>query len=369
MSDRLAVFHDPKVLDHDTGRGVFEAGPMPFLAVTEDHPENADRVRNMVSILEHGPLAGRVEWHGGDAAPLDDMALFHDRAYLDGLAALDPAIAHNPTSTTVFGPGSWPIVRLASGLAIAAARHVWQGAGNLAYALVRPPGHHAQPAVADGYCFINNIGVAINVLRRDHGLTRACVIDWDVHHGNGTQDGFFADPDVLTVSMHMDHGAWGDTHRQTGAADEVGSGAGVGKNLNVPLPYGCGDEAYRRAFDAIVAPAVRAHAPELIVIACGQDANQFDPNGRQLVSMAGFRDLGARARALADELTGGKLLLVQEGGYAISYAAMCLHATMEGVLGTGQLMDDPIAFMPEVTDDLDDVIARIQAARDAALAG
>jgi acetoin utilization deacetylase AcuC-like enzyme len=200
-------------------------------------------------------------------------------------------------------------------------------------------------------------------------LKRACVIDWDVHHGNGTQEGFYADPDVLTVSMHMDHGAWGPSHTQTGGADEAGTGAGRGANLNVPLPCGRGDAAYARAFDEIVAPAVRAFAPELIVIACGQDANQFDPNGRQLVTMAGFRALGERARALADDLTGGKLVLVQEGGYAVSYAALCLNATLEGVLGTGETIADPIGFMPEATDDLDAVIARIKDARAAALAG
>jgi acetoin utilization deacetylase AcuC-like enzyme len=171
--DRIAVFFDPRVLDHDTGAGVFEAAPSPYLEVAEPHPENAARIRNMRSVLERGPLADRLDWPlaatGADEAAVDDMALFHDRAYLESLAAMDADTAHSPTSTTVFGPGSWPIVRTGAGLAIAAARHVWTGEGTLAYALTRPPGHHAQPAVADGYCFINNIGVALNVLRRDHG--------------------------------------------------------------------------------------------------------------------------------------------------------------------------------------------------------
>ena len=121
------------------------------------------------------------------------------------------------------------------------------GDGSIAYALLRPPGHHAQPQMADGYCFFNNIGVAIEALRA-RGLKRAAVIDWDVHHGNGTQQGFYDDADVLTVSLHMNHGAWGVTHPQTGDVDEVGRASGLGKNLNLPMPYGSGDAAYLRVY-------------------------------------------------------------------------------------------------------------------------
>ena len=152
-------------------------------------------------------------------------------------------------------------------------------------------GHHAQPDMADGYCFFNNIGIAIENLR-NQGLKKAAVIDWDVHHGNGTQEGFYADADILTVSLHMNHGAWGDTHPQTGAVEEVGTGSGAGKNLNLPMPYGSGDKAYLRVFDEVVVPMVRRHQPEILFIAAGQDANQFDPNGRQLLSMSGFYELG-----------------------------------------------------------------------------
>ena len=122
------------------------------------------------------------------------------------------------------------------------------------------------------------------------------------------------------------------------------------------MPYGSGDIAYARVFDEIVAPAVRAHAPEILLVACGQDASQFDPNGRQLLTMAGFYDLGRRARALADECCAGRLALVQEGGYQPSYAAYCLHATLDGVLVREPGLADPIAFMPEVTDRLDSFI-------------
>ena len=366
MNDRLTVFYDDMVLEHDTGHGFFEAPASPYLAVQESHPENADRLRNMVAVLREGPLRDVLDWHGASPATEDQLLLFHEADYIAGLASKGSEEDLRATATTVFGPGSWPVAEMAAGLAIAAGRYVWGGEGRVAYALIRPPGHHAQPAVADGYCFLNNTGIAIEVLRCE-GLKRACVIDWDVHHGNGTQEGFYGDPDVLTVSLHMDHGAWGDSHRQTGGADEVGRAPGKGANLNIPLPYGSGDKAYQRAFDEIVAPAVRAFAPEILFIGAGQDANQFDPNGRQIVTMEGFRQLGCRARALADELCGGKLVLLQEGGYAVSYAAYCLHATLEGVLLRDPLLADPIAYMPEHCENLDQVLQALQDRRAAAL--
>jgi acetoin utilization deacetylase AcuC-like enzyme len=344
--DRIAVFFHPAVLDHDTGRGFFETRPSALLELAEPHPENAARLVNMKAVLERGPIAEHLDWVEGRPATRAELLLFHDAAYLDSLAALEGEERHWVTGTTPFAPGSHQAVLAAAGTTVAAADHVWSGHDKIAYALVRPPGHHAQPAQADGYCFINNIGVAIEAARQN-GLRRAAVIDWDVHHGNGTQQGFYADPDILTVSLHMDHGAWGPSHPQSGGAEEIGEGAGTGANLNIPLPMGAGDGRYLEAFDLQVAPALRRHKPELIVVAAGQDASQFDPNGRQCVTMAGFNALGRRARALAEELCGGRLVLVQEGGYAPSYAAYCLHATLDGVLGRSCSLKDPIAYLPD----------------------
>ena len=346
MADRLAVFFHPCVFDHDTGRGFFEAGASPYLELLEKHPENDARARNMLTILQQGPIKEVLDWYQGESAQRGDLERFHTSNYLDELESIPLTETRKFSSTTVFGPGSYLICCAAAGQVIAAANHVFDGASEIAYALLRPPGHHAQPQMADGYCFFNNIGVAIEALRA-RGLKKAAVIDWDVHHGNGTQQGFYDDADILTVSQHMNHGAWGSTHTQTGAVDEVGSGKGVGKNINLPMPYGSGDIAYLRAFDEIIVPAVRAHQPELLFVANGQDANQFDPNGRQLLSMKGFHELGKRARALADECCGGRLVLAQEGGYAISYAAYCLHASLEGVLHRQAGLPDPLAYMRE----------------------
>ena len=206
---------------------------------------------------------------------------------------------------------------------------------------------------------MNNIGVAIEEAKT-HGLKRVAVIDWDVHHGNGTQEGFYRDPDVFTVSLHMDHGAWGPNHQQTGAPEEAGEGDGRGANLNVALPFGSGDVTYHAAFDQLVAPEVERFEPELLIIACGQDANQFDPNGRQCVTMRGFHGLGSRAHVLAERCCDGRLVLVQEGGYALSYAAHCLHSTLEGALGEEESLRDPLAFLPEPVDTIEAMLASIE---------
>ena len=364
--DRLTVFYDERVLDHDTGAGFFEAKRSELLPIAEIHPENADRIRNIHGVLRNGPLGGVIDWHGADPASDPQLQRFHEPEYL---TAIEAELAQGewwPTTTTRFTATSLEPARVAAGLAVAAARHVWSGAGPIAYALCRPPGHHAQPTAADGYCLFNNIGVAIQELRA-HGLRRTAVIDWDVHHGNGTQEGFYSDPDVLTVSIHMDHGAWGPTHPQTGGADEVGAGPGAGTNVNVPLPYGAGDATYLRVFEEIVVPAVEAAEPEMIFIANGQDANQFDPNGRQNVTMNGFHQLGLRTRELAADLCDGRIVAVQEGGYALSYTAFCAHASLAGLLGRDVELDDPIAFLPDHVGDPDALVERLRSERNLAL--
>jgi acetoin utilization deacetylase AcuC-like enzyme len=197
-----------------------------------------------------------------------------------------------------------------------------------------------------GFCLLNNVAVTAAVLAARG--ERVAIVDWDAHHGNGTQAGFYARGDVLTVSVHMDHGSWGPDHPETGGREERGTGAGDGANLNVPLPYGAGDAALADALDRVVVPALRAFRPDAIVGACGQDASQFDPNARLNVSMAGFHRVGATLAAAADELTGGRLVLVQEGGYAQTYAALCLHETLAGASGRPPLLEDPLAYLPDV---------------------
>jgi acetoin utilization deacetylase AcuC-like enzyme len=347
MADRtIDVFWHDDTLLHDTGAGVFEHPPSPLIEVSELHPENDVRIRNIRSCLKLGPIANRLRWRDGRHATVAELEMLHDPGYIEHVRAFCEAGGGVLAWSTVVTAASWQAALASAGTAIGAVEAVLDGECDTAYALVRPPGHHAQPAMTDGYCLFSNTALAAEVARR-RGVERVAVIDWDVHHGNGTQQCFYDRGDVLTISLHMPHGSWSSSHPQTGSALEAGLGDGEGFNVNVELDYGSGDAAYVSAMERVVAPIVNAFEPGLILIAAGQDASQFDPNGRQNVSCGGFRSMGEIAQRLADRHCGGRMVLVQEGGYGRSYSAFCMHATLEGVLGTGQLLDDPMAYMPD----------------------
>ncbi|MGZ4431469.1 MAG: class II histone deacetylase [Gaiellales bacterium] len=353
-----AFWHDD-VLLHETGSGVFEHPPSPLIEVSELHPENDVRLRNIRSILTNGPLAGNVRWRDGRHAEQRDLEAVHDPDYVESVRAFCAGGGGVLAWSTVVVPGSWSAALAAAGTAMRATEAVLDRECAVSYALVRPPGHHAQPAMTDGYCLFNNVALCCELALR-RGVERVAVIDWDVHHGNGTQECFYHRDDVLTVSLHMPHGSWGPAHPQTGSALEAGLGDGAGYNVNVELPYGTGDAGYADAMRQVVVPIVDAFRPQLLLIAAGQDASQFDPNGRQCVSMRGFRALGGIARELAERHGDGRLVMVQEGGYGRSYSAFCQHAVIEGVLGLEPALSDPMAFLP---DDPARARAGIDAAR------
>jgi len=173
---------------------------------------------------------------------------------------------------TFLNPGSWDAALLAAGTTLSAMKHLLDGHGKVAYALVRPPGHHAQPSQADGYCFLNNAGLAVQ-LALDSGCKKVAVIDIDVHYGNGTAEGFYRSNKVLTISLHMNHGSWGPSHPQSGSVDELGEGEGYGYNLNIPLPNGTGDKGYICAFNELVVPSIQKFGPDMIVLVAGQDSS------------------------------------------------------------------------------------------------
>jgi acetoin utilization deacetylase AcuC-like enzyme len=360
-NQRVHVFWDERVLLHDTGRALHETAPPPWFDPTQPHTEGPERLVAMVAALRSGPLAEHVVWCAGRLAEVSELTRIHDPGYIESIARQCRADGGWVTGTTRLGAGSWEPLMAAAGTVLAATDAVLTEATPRAYALVRPPGHHAQKGQADGYCFFNHAALVADLARRS-GADRVAVIDWDVHHGNGTQDVFYARDDVLTVSLHMNHGAWGPSHPQTGRPDELGTGRGEGHNVNVPLPLGAGDTAYVRALDEVVIPIVEAYAPDLIVCASGQDASAFDPNGRHNVTMQGFRTIGSRMRGLADRMTGGRLVAVQEGGYNPSYAAFCLLATLEGLenVPVESHTADPLAYVPDQSLGVDEALSGVR---------
>ena len=205
-----------------------------------------------------------------------------------------------------------------------------RGAVRNAYALLRPPGHHAMSNRAMGFCIFNNAVVAAHYARRVYGLERIMLVDWDVHHGNGTQDAFYSDPSVLFVSLHQHN--W--YPRLSGELEQVGSGVGAGYTVNIPLPAGTGDRGYRAAFEQLVIPVGLHYKPQLIIISAGQDASWLDPLAQQMMSMDGFRQISTMMHTLAEDICGGKLVLLQEGGYSAAYVPYCTAAVIEPLLGS-----------------------------------
>ncbi len=345
-------WHDA-CLEHDTGEGLWELpGRWAWLDEPEPHPENAARLRTFRHALTHGPVAEHLTWSAGRFATAEELGRVHSAEYLSSLyAACTTGERVSLETNTVVGPGSWDAIRAAAGTALAAYEAVAAGRTRLAYALVRPPGHHAQRDLPDGYCMVNNAALVAETARR--AGRRVAVLDWDVHHGNGTQDVFRDTDDVLTISIHMRHGPWGANHVQTGGPEESGPA-----NLNIELSLGAGDTAYRRALDELAVPAIRAHGTDFLVCASGFDGSAFDPNGRHNLTAAGYRDIGRRVAEL-DLPT----VLTQEGGYLRGYSALCLHTLVEGLVGVAPMLDDPLAYVPDDTRLLDADLARAATAR------
>ena len=207
-----------------------------------------------------------------------------------------------------------------------------------AYALVRPPGHHAERDTGRGFCIFANVAIAATHARQVRGLERVAVVDWDVHHGNGTEHAFYDDPSVLTISIHQDN----NYPPNSGAMTDTGSGAGQGYNINVPLPAGSGVGAYVATFERVVAPALRNYRPELIIVASGLDASAMDPLASMMMTSDGYRKLTQVMLGVAHEVCGGRLVMCHEGGYSPAYVPFCGLAIMEELAGVRTELADPL---------------------------
>lgn len=342
--EKLGVFFSSDVLATRAPDGLFDRPPSALLEHQTFFAECPERIENIKSVMERGPSADLFDWHDGRHASDEEILTFHTESYLSSLKKWSEK-GHWATGTTFMPEGGMKTVSAGAGTTLLALDNIINGSFDKTYALVRPPAHHAAPDVADGYCFINAVGMAA-IRAIANGYKRVAVIDWDVHHGNGTQEGLYDRDDILFVSLHMDHGSWGNSHPQTGGAEETGRGIGQGYNLNIPLPMGSGDDTYTQALNRIVVPQLEKFAPDLIIVSNGHDANQFDPNGRQLITMAGFHKMGSILKCAADSLCQGKLLAVQEGGYNVAYVGFCAYASLLGLMGKDLDLDDPLALYP-----------------------
>ncbi len=363
MSARYGLAFDRRFLLHDTGV-ILTTLPDGSVLEAAEHPSSARIIQRIHALLEGSGLNRQLTPLPVRAATLDEVLAFHTADYLERFERLcrigtGDAGEHSPVSA-----GSWDAAFLAAGATIAAVEAVIDDVVSGAYVLARPPGHHAVADMGMGYCLLNNVALAALKAKR-RGVSRILILDWDVHHGNGTQAAFYADPAVLFISLHQED--WYPIGM--GALDQRGEGGGRGTTINIPLPAGTGDRGYLAALDRIVAPAARRFQPELIMVSAGQDASMMDPLGRMLVSMAGYRAMGQRVRALADELCQGRLVIVQEGGYSEVYTPFSTLGALEGAFGLSTGIADPFAEQSELvraisvfTPDTEIAIAAAEAA-------
>jgi acetoin utilization deacetylase AcuC-like enzyme len=293
-------------------------------------PTHVERAERLAAVHQAVDAAG--PWEGLSALeprPATDaqLATVHDPRLIAALKRACEQGGGRIDSDTYLTADSWEPATLAAGAAIMAAEMVVRGEARNAFALMRPPGHHATPRRSMGFCLLNNIALAARHATDTLGLERVAIVDYDVHHGNGTQDTFYADGRVLFCSIHSSM-----LYPGSGAVAEQGTGAGQGTTLNIPLPHGVGDQGYHQVMDALVAPALRHFRPQLILVSAGYDAHWSDPIGSEVLSVAGYGALTQSLVALAGELCGGKIALVLEGGYNLQALGACVVASLDALL-------------------------------------
>ena len=323
---RSAVLVDPRFREHDPGAG---------------HPERPDRV----AVLEH--LV--ADWEGTTlerVAPRpatdEEILAIHSAGLLDTMRSTEGRRCRIDADTAT-SARSYETALLAAGGLIELVDAVATRAHRNGFAFVRPPGHHATSTQAMGFCFFNNAAIAAHHLRAKHGYERVAIIDWDLHHGNGTEAIFYEDPGVLYVSLHQY-----PYYPGTGAASDVGRGAGAGFNVNVPFSPGVGDAGFLLAFEQVIEPVLRQYAPQFVLVSAGFDAHHRDPLGSLQVTERGYHEMARRLLALADDVAGGRFAAVLEGGYDLD----AIRNSTEAVLSA---MSTPLV-LPEDLDVSSDAL-------------
>jgi acetoin utilization deacetylase AcuC-like enzyme len=323
---------------HDTGTsaGILPSDPgagiQPF-----QHFENAETKRRLHELIVVSGLIDHLHRIKPAAATEEDILRVHTRAHLDRIKA-ESQNTHGGDAGdgfSPFGKGAYEVATLAAGGVIAAVSAVVEGTVDNAYALVRPPGHHAIADTGMGFCIFSNLAIAAKHAMAIHGVERIAILDWDVHHGNGTQAAFYDNPNVLTISLHQDN----VFPPNSGSLSETGERDGDGYAINVPLPPGTGDQGYLHAMREVVVPAIRNFRPDLILVASGFDASAMDPLARQMVTSEGFRGMTSELMAVADELCDGRIAMSHEGGYSAVYVPFCGLAVVESLAGVRTIAD------------------------------
>lgn len=321
---------------HDTGTG---AGPLPAGGWLEpmDHIESPAPKRRIANLVAVSGLGARLVAVQPRPATRAELASVHTTRHIEDIEA-QAATGRGDAGDggSPFGRDSFQIAALGAGAAMVAVEQVSAGLVDNAYVLNRPAGHHALSDRGYGFCIFNNAALAARAAQR-LGHRRVVLLDWDVHHGNGAEEIFASDPEVLTISIHQD----GAFPPGSGPVTEQGTGPGFGANLNVPLPPGSGVGAYEAVMERVVRPAIDRFEPDFIIVASGLDANGWDPLARQMMHSEGFRSLARSIREAAERWCAGRLVMTHEGGYQAAVVPFCGHAILEELSGIDTAVADP----------------------------
>lgn len=308
--------YDPRFLNHDTGAGHPERRER--LVATMEHLENQDWFAQLKQV---SPRVPERKW----------IETIHDSAYIDRAASTCKSGAPFLDVPDVsISPESYDTAMLATGSVLELADHVVSREFDNGFALIRPPGHHAENSTALGFCLFNNVAITARYLQQQHGLDKVLILDWDVHHGNGTQHSFEEDPSVLYISLHQY-----PYYPGTGAHSETGIGRAVGATLNCPMTAGSNDEDYRRAFTEKIIPKINEFKPDAVLISAGFDAHQADPLAQINLTTGCYGWMSQRIMEVADQHANGILISMLEGGYDLNALAQCVGQHLQ------VLMDDP----------------------------
>jgi acetoin utilization deacetylase AcuC-like enzyme len=287
------------------------------------HPERPARIAAMIEMAEAVQRPALMLSSPREAS-LEELALCHRGEYVASIERSAYIERTDFDPDTHASAETWKTATLAAGGVLTAARAVLDGEAANAFAMVRPPGHHALPERAMGFCFFNNVAIAASWLVNIRGLRRVLILDWDVHHGNGTQEIFYESPTVLYMSTHQF-----PFYPGTGWLDQIGRGAGAGFTVNAPLPATCSDSEYLQIFDHLLLPIARQFQPEFVLVSAGFDCHYRDPLGGMRVTEDGFVAMTRRLQRLADEYCGGRMVLALEGGYDLRALADCGRAIID----------------------------------------
>jgi acetoin utilization deacetylase AcuC-like enzyme len=306
--------YDSVYLDHDTGPG---------------HPECGDRLIAVMEFLKRQSWFSALEQLSPRSAPREWIESIHAHRYVD---RVEQACQRGLPYLDVFDVGisakSYEVAKLAVGGVLTLADHVVNGTVDNGFALARPPGHHAEHDLALGFCLFNNIAIVARYLQRQHGMEKIAILDWDVHHGNGTQHSFEEEPSVLYISLHQY-----PFYPGTGSSSETGKGKGRGTTLNCPMSAGAGDEEYREAFAERVLPKLQKFQPHVVLVSAGFDAHAADPLAQINLSTAFYGWMTARIMEIADHYAEGRLMSMLEGGYSLDALPRCVSAHLAALAG------------------------------------